>query len=139
MEDLNLIELISERHIQLRELSENLWNEHSDIYMANSEWLILARVFQKGETPISWVTKQVNITRQATHKFVKRLKEKGLIQVTELKNNKKEKAIKITDLGKECYERKGSLEIRIEQQIADKIGSEQVNQLKRVLRSEWGV
>ncbi|WP_237049244.1 MarR family winged helix-turn-helix transcriptional regulator [Lentibacillus amyloliquefaciens] len=139
MDNLNLIKLISERHFQLRDLSESLWNEQWDIHMANSEWLILAGVYQKGETPISWVTKQVNITRQATHKFIKRLKEKGLVQVTELKDNKKEKSIKITDLGKKCYEQNESLEIWLEQQIADKIGAEKVNELKRLLKSEWGL
>src|SRR5699024_2226301 len=136
---MGLIDLISERHLQLRKLSENLWNENSDIYVADSEWFILARIYQKEQTTISWVTKHVEISRQATHKFIKRLEQKGLVQITKLKNNKKEKSIRLTDLGKEFYEKNKFLEAQLERKIAENIGSEEVNRLKGILKSDWGL
>ncbi|HLS09755.1 MarR family winged helix-turn-helix transcriptional regulator [Lentibacillus sp.] len=139
LDNMGLIDLISERHLQLRKLSENLWNENSDIYVADSEWFILARIYQKEQTTISWVTKHVEISRQATHKFIKRLEQKGLVQITKLKNNKKEKSIRLTDLGKEFYEKNKFLEAQLERKIAENIGSEEVNRLKGILKSDWGL
>ena len=75
LNDLDLIDLSSERHLQLRSITEKLWNDTSDIYISNSEWFIIARVYKKQPT-ISYVSKCVNISRQATHKLIKKLKQK---------------------------------------------------------------
>ena len=72
LQSLDLIDLISERHIQLRSITEKLWNDNSDIPISNSEWFILARIYKKQPT-ISYVSKHVDISRQATHKFIKNL------------------------------------------------------------------
>lgn len=90
-ESLNLIDLISERHVQLRSLCEQVWNERNEIYISNSEWFIMARIYQQNPT-ISQVTRQVDISRQATHKFIKSLEAKGLVEVIPAQHNKKEKA-----------------------------------------------
>lgn len=46
-ENLGLIDLISERYLQLRGISNQLWSETSDISISNSEWLIMARTYKK--------------------------------------------------------------------------------------------
>ncbi len=137
--NIDLLDLISERHLLLRKKSVSLWNESSDIYISNSEWFILARIYQKGETTISYVTKHVDITRQATHKFIKRLEEKGLVETKKLKYNKKVKGIQLTELGKECYEKNESLKADLEEKIANTIGAEQINRLKGILKADWGL
>jgi len=139
LESLDLIDLISERHQELRKLSEALWNKSSDISISNSEWFILARVYQKEATKISDVTKQVDITRQATHKFIKQLREKGLVVAKQFEDNKKEKSIELTELGKECYEKNEALKAELENHILNQIGVDQVNQLKEMLRLDWGL
>ena len=50
LQSLDLIDLISERHIQLRSITENLWNDNSDIYISNSEWFIMAELYKKQPT-----------------------------------------------------------------------------------------
>lgn len=136
-ENLDLIDLISERHVQLRKIIEKLWNENGEIYISNSEWFILARIDQYNEPTVSCLTKSVDITRQATHKFIKSLKSKGLVEVNNVNNNKKEKYVTLTEFGKECLTKYLKVKEDLEAKIAEKIGLEQVEKLKELLRTEW--
>lgn len=138
LQHLDLIDLLSERHGQLRGIAEKLWNETSDIAISNSEWYIMSRIYKR-QTTIANVSKNVDITRQATHKFIKNLKAKGLVNVMDGENNKKEKRIELTPLGEECYEKNEDLKATIEKQIIEKIGEEQVESLKRVLKMDWEI
>ena len=67
-----LLDLLSERHDQIRRISERAWNEQHDIYISNSEWYVLARIYQTKPT-IAEVTRNVDISRQAIHKLIKNL------------------------------------------------------------------
>jgi DNA-binding MarR family transcriptional regulator len=138
LHNLDLIDLLSEHHILLRRISEKLWNDSSDINISNSEWFIIARIYQKQPT-ISYVSKQVDISRQATHKLIKSLESKGLVVVKNVENNKKDKCIKLTALGEECYEKNESLKATIEKKIANHIGAEQLMLLKDILKADWGL
>jgi DNA-binding MarR family transcriptional regulator len=138
LNDLDLIDLSSERHLQLRSITEKLWNDTSDIYISNSEWFIIARVYKKQST-ISYVSKCVNISRQATHKLIKKLEAKGLIEIRNLENNKKDKCLRLTKLGEECYEKNEALKADIEKKISDHIGAENLRILKEILKLDWGL
>ena len=138
LQNLDLIDVLSERHIQLRSITEKLWNDTSDIYISNSEWFIMARIYKKQPT-ISYVSKHVDISRQATHKFIKSLESKGLVKISNLENNKKDKCIQLTKLGEECYEKNESLKAGLEKKIANKIGLEKLEVLKEILKSDWGL
>jgi len=138
LQHLDLIDLLSERHGQLRGIAEKLWNETSNIAISNSEWYIMSRIYKR-QTTIANVSKNVDITRQATHKFIKNLKAKGLVNVMDGENNKKEKRIELTTLGEECYEKNEDLKATIEKQILEKVGEEQVELLKRVLKMDWKI
>lgn len=130
--------MLSERHLQLRKITEKLWNDSSDIYLSNSEWFIMARIYKKQPT-IAYVSKLVDISRQATHKFIKSLEAKGLVEIKNVENNKKDKYIRLTKLGEECYEKNESLKANLEKEIADKIGPEQLKLLKDFLKLDWGL
>lgn len=136
LENLDFIDLLSERHVQLRGTLENLWNKTSDLYISNSEWFIMARVYKKKPT-ISYVTKRVDISRQATHKFIRTLEAKGLVIVSSLENNKKDKCIELTKLGEECYEKNKALKEDLEQKIIATIGEEKFQALNDILRLDW--
>ncbi|MFD1780398.1 MarR family winged helix-turn-helix transcriptional regulator [Fredinandcohnia salidurans] len=138
LQHLDLIDLLSERHGQLRGIAEKLWNESSDIAISNSEWYIMSRIYKR-QTTIAIVSKNVDITRQATHKFIKNLKAKGLVNVMDGENNKKEKRIELTPLGEECYEKNEELKATIEKQIIEKVGEEQIVLLKNVLKKDWEI
>lgn len=138
LQNLDLIDALSERHIQLRSITEKLWNDTSDIYISNSEWFIMARIYKKQPT-IAYVSKHVDISRQATHKFIKNLESKGLVEISTLENNRKDKCIRLTKLGEECYEQNELLKANIEKQITDSIGHEKVKLLKEILKSDWNL
>lgn len=138
LQNLDLIDLLSERHSLLRKISEQAWNNQSDIYISNSEWYIMARIYKKRPT-ISYVNKNVEISRQAIHKFIKQLEAKGLIEIHNVENNKKEKCVQLTALGEACYEKNEALKAQLEQKVAEKIGAEQVKLLKDLLALEWGI
>ncbi|MBL4954822.1 winged helix DNA-binding protein [Neobacillus sp. OS1-32] len=139
LQSLGLLDLISERHVQLRSTAEHLWNDHSDIYISNSEWFILTRIYENQQPTISYVSKNVDISRQATHKFIKRLEAKGLVEIKDVENNKKEKCIQLTAFGQECYEKNKSLKAMLEKKIADAIGIEQLSILKSILQTDWRI
>ena len=61
------------------------------------------------------------------------------MKIANVENNKKEKCIQLTALGEECYEKNAELKARLEDKIAEKIGLEQVNMLKNLLKLEWGI
>lgn len=140
LQQLDLIDLISERHMQLRGLITEQWNQISDIYISNSEWYIMARLYKEQQpTPISHITKHVDISRQATHKFIRNMEAKGLVSIHNMENNKKVKCLRLTPLGEQCYETNVSIKAKIDEQIAAAIGSEQLQQLKDILRTNWGL
>jgi len=138
LKNLDLIDRLSERHLQLRKITEKLWNDSSDIYLSNSEWFIMSRIY-KMQLTIAYVSKNVNISRQATHKFIKSLEAKGLVEISNVENNKKDKRIRLTKLGEECYEKNESLKANLEKEIANKIGPEQLKLLKDFLKLDWGL
>ena len=138
LQNLDLIDALSERHIQLRNLIEKQWNATGDIHISNSEWFIMARVYKNRRT-ISYVSKQVNISRQATHKFIKNMEAKGLVEVHSVENNKKQKCIQLTDLGEKYYEENVRLKANIEKQIAERIGPEKMEVLKEILKADWNL
>jgi len=138
LQHLDLIDLLSERHSLVRKIAEKAWNDQSEIYISNSEWYIMARIYKK-QPSISYVTKNVEISRQAIHKFIQKLSEKGLVEIKNVENNKKEKCIQLTALGEECYEKNSALKAQLENKIAEKIGMEQVTMLKDLLKLDWEI
>lgn len=135
---LDFIDLLSERHVRLRMLCEKLWNENHQLYISNSEWFIIARIYKLQPT-ISQVTKQVDISRQATHKIIKSLEAKGLVEVRMAQHNKKERCLQLTPFGESSFEEHEKIKATLERKITETIGSEHVNQLKKLLQLDWGV
>ncbi|WP_223555807.1 MULTISPECIES: MarR family winged helix-turn-helix transcriptional regulator [Lysinibacillus] len=138
MKSRDVIDLLSERHELLRQLVEEKWNKHHNIYISNSEWCILGRVYKK-ELMISEVAKDVDFSRQATHKFIKSLEAKGLVKVINVEHSKKHKAIQMTELGQDCFEKNEHYKAVIVQQLINTIGEDQVTKLKKILKLNWNM
>ncbi|MGM9921708.1 MAG: MarR family winged helix-turn-helix transcriptional regulator [Bhargavaea sp.] len=133
---LDLIDLLGERHFGLRRLSEELWNERGDMAISNSEWFLMARIGTGGPT-IAEVGRQVDITRQATHKLIRKMSDKGLVEVSDDDRNKKVKRVRLTKFGHECYQHNENLKAELEARIAEAIGSDKVAALKEILSMDW--
>lgn len=138
LQSLDLLDLLSERHSLVRRIAEKTWNDQGDIYISNSEWYIMARIYKKQPT-ISYITRNVDISRQAIHKFIKNLSAKGLVEVNNVENNRKEKCVQLTTLGEECYEKNIKLKAQLVNKIAENIGMDQVTILNDLLKLDWGI
>ncbi|MBW8383580.1 MAG: winged helix DNA-binding protein [Youngiibacter sp.] len=138
LENLDLIDLISERHLLLRKITEKTWNDRSGISMSNSEWFIMARIYGIRPT-LAQVSKSVDISRQATHKLVRGLESRGLVIIEDSTENNKDKCIRMTPLGEECYEKNLALKAELIDRIADHIGCDKVSLLKEILMTDWGI
>lgn len=137
--DSSLIDLLDRRHVQLRELSGKMWSENNDLYISNSEWLIMAKLYKKQPPTISYVAKQLHITRQATHKFIKQLEAKGLVEVGNSPHSKRDKCVSLTASGEQCVEENERIKAALVEKVTSEIGEEQVAQLQQLLRMEWGL
>lgn len=138
LHNLDLLDLISELYIRLRSLNNQLWHQSHDIHISNSEWFIMARIYKKQVT-ISYVARQMEISRQATHKFIKNLESKGLVEVNKAQHNNKDKCIQLTKLGEECFEQNKAIRETLEAKIIASIGAEQADQLVQILKMDWGL
>ncbi len=138
LQGLDLVDLLSERHILLRKIIEDTWNSNHELYISNSEWFIMTKAYKKQPT-IASISKNVNITRQATHKFVKSLEQKGLVEVGPVENNKKDKCLRLTDFGEKCHEENEAIRTKLVNQIANTIGTEKLKVLEEILKLDWGI
>lgn len=117
LQNRDVIDLLSERHEILRRLAEEKWNKHNHIYISNSEWNILGKIYNKQLT-ISDVAKDVDFSRQATHKFIKNLEAKGLVTVCKVEHSKKHKAIRMTEFGEECYKKMNYTKLKLSSNLS---------------------
>ncbi|MFN4215765.1 MarR family winged helix-turn-helix transcriptional regulator [Exiguobacterium sp.] len=134
----HLLDLLAERYDQIRRVSEQVWNDQHDIYISNSEWYVLARIYNKRPT-IAEVTRGIHVSRQATHKLIKNLQTKGLVKVTDHPTSRKDKCIELTELGVVCYEQNEALKAKLEQNIANALGEDAFKQLQKLLQSDWNL
>lgn len=137
VEQLDLVDLISERNGFIRKMIEEKWSEISDISVSKSEWIIMSKI-NKQKPTISSVTSSLQISRQATHKFIKKLESKGLIEIYQ-GSNKRDKCIQLTELGEIGVRKYSLLKKQVEKEIAEKVGNDQLNVLKKILNNDWGI
>ena len=133
---LNLIDLISERHVYIRAHIEKIWNETYDIKMNNTEWHVIEKLYSGMDT-IADITRKVHVSRQATHKLIKNLEQKQLIEIYNDQKNKKIKKVRLTPFGVQCYEQYMTIKEQIEASIEQSIGTMLYEQLKKGLGMDW--
>lgn len=138
LQQFELIDVLSQRYMSLRKIFEKLWCDYSNIPISHSEWQILSIIYNK-QPSLSYVSKNVDITRQATHKLIKKLESKGLVQIMNAKHNNKEKCLSLTPLGIECYEKNEKLKASLEKKIAETLGNDHVETLANLLKLDWGL
>ena len=82
---------------------------------------------------IAELARVLQISRQAVHKTIHKLKDKGYLQLVIDKNNKKDRKVIITENGKN--ERNKRLEdiVEIEQKISWVIGERNLDYVKEIL------
>lgn len=135
LKDLNLIDLISEKHIVLRREVEERWAQTMTDQISHTEAMLLAKL-SMGRIALAEVARQANISRQAMSKCAKQLEEKGYLTFETSKEGKGKYA-KLTTKGEAYCEQSKKLKMMIEQEIANEIGEEAVRHLKELLKKNW--
>lgn len=136
LHELDFIDLLSERHAQLRQLTETAANVDQESKISSSEWYIISIIGAETYT-LSELTALVKLTRQAIHKTVKQLEQKELVVLKAVTGNKKEKCVNLTTLGHDLWQRNQTYQQELEQHIKTTIGVAQFEQLKALLQTDW--
>ena len=136
LHELDFIDLLSERHAQLRQLTETAANVDQESKISSSEWYIISIIGAETYT-LSELTALVKLTRQAIHKTIKQLEQKELVVLKAVTGNKKEKCVNLTTLGRDLWQRNQTYQQELEQHIKTTIGVAQFEQLKALLQTDW--
>lgn len=132
----DIIELLYRQYKHLREEAEALWNEQNNLQLTSSEWYVINNIYN-GFSTVPEMIKRMDITKQAVHKFIMALEEKGLVQTELIKAPKRQKKAELTPLGYEIMERSLEIQAKIEMQIQHTIGNGNYEKLKQVLNMPW--
>ncbi|WP_436855472.1 MarR family winged helix-turn-helix transcriptional regulator [Staphylococcus caeli] len=136
-ENVDLINLISDRHNELRQKVEYLTAQQlPEINFSSSEWYLIT-IIQYGSPSLAELTRIINLTRQAIHKAVKQLQEKAVVQIEAVPNNKKEKRVTLTPLGITCYEQYIANKEQLITHIGEVIGTSELAKLQDLLQQDW--
>lgn len=130
----NLVDLISERHKELRNKVRIMWKESGGEDISNTETYILSLVENK-EITMAEIARIIGISRQGVHKCVKNLVGKGYLQIESMDNSQKEKVVKLTIRGQECCNSIYEIKKEIEEEIKENIGEERIELLRDILKT----
>lgn len=132
--DLNIIDLLNEKHIVLRREVEDRWLKENNEEISHTEAMLLAKI-NMGKISIAEVARQANVSRQAMFKCAKKLESRGYLKFKKTENNSK--YTELTEVGKEYCKRNNELKLSIEKEIEDNIGKENLKLIKEILKEKW--
>lgn len=132
----DIIELLYRQYKQLRDEAEKLWNEHYHLQLTSAEWNVINSIHH-GNLTVPQLMAHIDITKQAVHKFISALEEKGLVEASIIKAPKVQKKVELTPLGYEIVEQSLVIQRKIEGQIEQAIGKEQYEKIKYTLQVPW--
>ena len=127
-----LLDLLGEKHNLLRHLFDEKWNKEHEVGLSATEWLILSKLLQR-PLPIAQVAKTLSITRQATHKSIRSLEKKGLIEIYPCTENLRVKMAKPTSEGTDIYRAGKKMKQTLERQLIKSLNPEDLQVLVRLL------
>ena len=132
--NLNIIDLISEKHIALRREVEERWSKGGEEEVTHTEAMLLAKI-NMGRISLAEVARQANISRQAMHKCAKKLEDKGYLKFIASESN--QTYTELTEKGVLYCKKSDELKKKIENEISEIIRYENVKIIKDLLKEEW--
>jgi DNA-binding MarR family transcriptional regulator len=133
LQEMNLIDLLSEKHLVLRKLVTD--QDPEQINKTESHILAVLEAHQM--LSISEISRIINISRQGTHKSIQGLLSRHYVETVEVEGNQRDKNITLTQKGIECNQRMMVTKLELEQKIANKLGAVNVALLKSLLKEDW--
>lgn len=137
LENLNLIDLLSEKHAQLRKIVRDKWSEENDgEYITDTESYIIA-LLEREKMTASQLARIIDISRQGAHKCTKNLILKGYIKLEDINSSSRDKTLMLTEKGEKFCEETLVLKNQLEKSIEEVIGDENLKVLKSCLKEKW--
>lgn len=136
LNDLNIIDLVSEKHQDLRKKVRELWVKNGEEDVSQTESHMLAMLEIKSMT-IAETARKINISRQATHKCAQNLISNGYIKITPIEGNQRDKLIMLTEKGQNFCSNMLILKKKVEKHIEKNIGKKNLEKLKQCLKENW--
>lgn len=136
LNDLNIIDLISEKHAQLRRMIRDTWAEQGNPPITDTESYILA-LLQRQPMTVSQLAKIIDISRQGTHKCAQSLVSREYILVQSLEGNSRNKILVLSPKGLLFCNQTLVIKEKFEQDIKNTVGEDTFVVLKNVLKEKW--
>ena len=136
LDNLNLIDLLSEKHAQLRKIVRDKWSENAGEYITDTESYIIALLERKAMTA-SQLARIIDISRQGSHKNTKNLIAKGYIEIENYDSSSRDKTLILTKKGEKFCEETLVLKNKLEKSIEEVIGTDNLTVLKSCLKETW--
>ncbi len=130
---LGLIDLISEKHMELRKKL----HEASGQPVNKSEAHILAVLDANGVLSISQIGRLIGMTRQGVHKYMQGLQTAGLVIPSTTDGNARDRRVELTPQGRETVRLLEETKRRLEEEITRRLGEAETKQLLELLRGKW--
>lgn len=134
----NLKQLLLERSDWFaREILDSISHSREYAFITPAQSRVLALM---GGKPMSMaeLARRLAISRQAVHKTVAELVRRGLLEVLDDPERGNSKLVRYTEAGRELNRAGARLIDGVERRIAERIGPEGLETLKRLLGSDWG-
>ncbi|MTO10092.1 MarR family transcriptional regulator [Turicibacter sanguinis] len=134
--NLNLIDLISEKHAKLRKLVRDEWANKGEEYISDTESYMLA-LLEREKMTVSQLARQIDMSRQGAHKCARGLLERGYIEVSEGDGNSRDKVLMLTKKGQAFCKQTLLVKEQLEDEIKEAIGVERFEVLKEIMSKKW--
>lgn len=130
---LGLIDLISEKHMELRKKL----HEASGQPVNKSEAHILTVLSINGDLTISQTGRLIGMTRQGVHKYMQGLQAAGLVEPSAEAVNARDHHMSLTPKGLEVVRVLEETKRQLEEQISSRLGQAETELLLKLLREDW--
>ena len=136
LENLNLVDLISEKHAKLRTMVRNSWAEKGEEPVTDTESRILA-LLEREPLTVSQIAIKIDMSRQGIHKCAQGLISREYIRVEAIEGNSRDKILLITDKGIRFCNETLIIKEKFEDDIKKSIGEDNFKILKETLKETW--
>lgn len=101
----------------------------------------MSRMFgQMGKEPVSLseLARRLIVSRQAVHQLANEAVRHGLVELVDSPTNRRVRLVRFTPEGETMFAGGTRDLLQIERQLAERIGTEDMAHLRRILAKDWG-
>jgi len=136
LESLGVIDLISEKHKQLRHETMTRIKKHFEEKFSVTD-IYLISLIQHHSISLSEAARYMKVSRQAVHKQVNHLIDLGLVTHSISEENRKKKLITLTKTGTQLSMQINMIKNELEVELENELGSKYYHKIKALLKADW--